>query len=232
MISIRRSEDRGTTKLDWLDSKHTFSFGDYYDPEWEGFRSLRVINEDIIEPDNGFPFHSHRDMEIITYIIDGSLRHKDNAGGGSIIHLGEVQKMSAGTGIIHSEFNPSHSEAVHLLQIWIIPEKKGLPPGYEQKTFSHQDKEGKLLLIGSKDGRAGSVTIHQDVDLYSSYLKKGDEIHFLLLKDRAVWIQVIEGELEVNDKILLAGDSAQVSNEKEIHIKCTHPGEFLLFDLA
>src|ERR1700722_1533760 len=182
MIKLRRSLDRGLTKLDWLESKHTFSFGDYYDPAHEGFKSLRVINEDIVMGGEGFPPHPHRDMEIITYIVDGALQHKDNMGHGSTIHPDEVQRMTAGTGIMHSEFNPSGSRPVHLLQIWIFPETKNLEPGYEQKSFSQKDKQGKLLLIGSREGREASVTIHQDIDLYSALLKKGDETHFSLRK--------------------------------------------------
>jgi len=231
MITVRKSDDRGKTKLEWLDSKHTFSFGDYFDPKWMGFKSLRVINEDVVEAGQGFSPHPHKDMEIITYIVEGSLQHKDNSGGGTIIHTGEVQKMSAGTGIIHSEFNPSQIEIVHLLQIWIIPEKKGLTPMYEQKVFSTQDKQGKLLLIGSKDGRQGSIQIHQDVNLYSSYLKKGDDLTYSFDQGRGGWLQVITGELQVNDQTLSAGDGAQISGESEIHIQCLEPSELLFFDL-
>ena len=232
MITVRKSQDRGTTKLDWLESKHSFSFGDYYDPDHMGFKSLRVINEDWVEAGKGFSTHPHRDMEIITYIVDGSLQHKDMLSQGSLIHVGEVQRMTAGTGITHSEFNPSVSDPVHLLQIWILPETKNLEPSYEQKLFDPKSKEGKLLLIGSRDGRDGAVRIHQDIDIYSTFLKKGDEVQFSLRKDRGAWIQVVEGELDVNGQKLFAGDGAAILEEPAINIKSLQPSELLLFDMA
>lgn len=232
MITLRKSQDRGTTKRDWLDSRHSFSFGDYQDPHWKSFKNLRVINEDIIQPGKGFPAHFHKDMEIITYIVDGKLQHKDSIGGGSIIHAGEVQKMSAGSGIMHSEFNPSCEETVHLLQIWIIPEKENLPPQYEQKTFPWSTTQNKLILIGSPDGRENSITIHQDVNLYGASLTKGAELQFPLREERGAWIQIIKGNLHVNAQTLSKGDGAQIFDEPLIHITCLEFSEFLLFDLG
>lgn len=232
MITIRKSRDRGVTNLDWLESKHTFSFGDYFDPHQIGFRSLRVINEDRVEAGKGFPAHPHRDMEILTYIVDGSLRHKDTLSHGSVIHAGEIQRMTAGTGITHSEFNPSISDPVHLLQIWILPETKNLEPSYEQKSFDPKHKQGTLLLIGSKDGRDGTVTIHQDIDFYGAFLKQQDAVHFSLRKDRGAWIQVVEGEIDVNGQKLSTGDGAAISDEQAINIKGIQPSELLFFDMA
>lgn len=229
MIYLRKSQDRGLTKFDWLDSKHTFSFGEYWDPAHESFKSLRVINEDIVAPGMGFSAHPHRDMEIITYIIEGTLQHRDNMNNGSQINVGEVQRMTAGRGIIHSEYNASSTDPTHLLQIWILPEVKGLEPSYEQKSFFQKDK---LLLIGSQEGREGSVSIHQDVDLYRGLFNTGDELQFPLSKGRGGWIQMVSGELNVNDQILVEGDGIGILDEPSINIKCLQLSEFLLFDMA
>jgi len=229
MIYLRKSQDRGLTKFDWLDSKHTLSFGEYWDPDHESFKSLRVINEDLVAPGKGFPAHPHRDMEIITYIIEGTLQHRDNMDNGSQIKVGEVQRMTAGKGIIHSEYNASSTDPVHLLQIWILPEVKGLEPSYEQKSFLQKDN---LLLIGSHGGREGSVSIHQDVDLYRGLFKPGDELQFPFRKGRGGWIQVVDGELNVNGQNLVDGDGIGILDEPFLNIKCLQLAEFLLFDMA
>jgi quercetin 2,3-dioxygenase len=231
MITVRNAQERGHFDFGWLDTSHTFSFGDYYDPDHMGFRDLRVINEDFVQPGQGFGTHPHRDMEIITYILEGSLQHKDSMGNGSMIRPGEVQRMSAGTGVTHSEFNPSDGELVHLLQIWILPEKKGIHPSYEQKKFEDEEREGKLRLVASRDGRDGSVTIHQNVDLYASLLKNGKELSFPLRPGRHVWLQVARGGVQLNGKALKAGDGAAVSEEKKLEIKAAKDSEILLFDL-
>lgn len=232
MITIRKSADRGHLNHGWLDTYHTFSFDQYYDPDHMSFRSLRVINEDRVDAGRGFPTHSHRDMEIITYILSGALRHQDSMGNGSIIEPGDVQRMTAGTGVSHSEFNPSQSEAVHLLQIWILPNTRGLKPGYEQKAFSEEERKGRLRLIASADGREGSVTVHQDASIYASILEEGEEVTKSLDPQRHAWIQVARGEVEVNGKQLVQGDGAAVSEEEELKISATAPAEILLFDLA
>lgn len=232
MITIRKSADRGHLNHGWLDTYHTFSFDQYYDPDHMSFRSLRVINEDRVDAGRGFPTHSHRDMEIITYILSGALRHQDSMGNGSIIEPGDVQRMTAGTGVSHSEFNPSQSEAVHLLQIWILPNTRGLKPGYEQKAFSEEERKGVLRLIASADGREGSVTVHQDASIYASILEEGEEVTKSLDPQRHAWIQVARGEVEVNGNQLVQGDGAAVSEEEELKISATAPAEILLFDLA
>lgn len=232
MITIRKSADRGHLNHGWLDTYHTFSFDQYYDPDHMSFRSLRVINEDRVDAGRGFPTHSHRDMEIITYILSGALRHQDSMGNGSIIEPGDVQRMTAGTGVSHSEFNPSQSEAVHLLQIWILPNTRGLKPGYEQKAFSEEERKGRLRLIASADGREGSVTVNQDASIYASILEEGEEVTKSLDPQRHAWIQVARGEVEVNGKQLVQGDGAAVSEEEELKISATAPAEILLFDLA
>src|SRR5918992_2337643 len=198
MITIRKAEERGHFDFDWLNTYHTFSFGEYYDPRNMGFRTLRVINEDYVHPGRGFPTHSHRDMEIITYVLEGGLAHKDSMGNGSIIKPGEVQRMTAGTGVAHSEANPSASDAVHLLQIWIMPNAQGLEPGYEQKMFGDELKQGKLCLIASPDGRAGSVTINQDADVYATKLDAGETVTHTLVGNRKGWVQVARGEITFN----------------------------------
>lgn len=232
MITVRKSEDRGHANHGWLDTYHTFSFANYYDPKHMGFRALRVINEDRVSPTAGFGTHGHRDMEIITYVLEGALEHKDNIGNGSIIQPGEVQRMSAGTGILHSEFNHSETEAVHLLQIWLLPDQNGLPPSYEQRNFSPAKASGTLHLVAAKDGREGAVTIHQDVDLYAAVLKAGDRLSHALKPQRHAWIQVARGTITLNGLSLDTSDGAAISNETEVVIEATQDAEFLLFDLA
>jgi redox-sensitive bicupin YhaK (pirin superfamily) len=232
MISIRRSEERGGGSFGWLDTHHTFSFDTYYDPRFMGFRSLRVINEDRVAPASGFPTHPHRDMEIITYILDGKLEHKDSLGTGSIILPGDGQRMTAGSGIRHSEFNPSKTDPVHLLQIWILPENNGLEPSYEQKSFPETEKRGKLRLIASRDGAQGSVKINQDAQLYVSLLSPGQEVLHDFGKQRYGWLQVAKGAVEVNGAKLNQGDGAAISDEQKVKIKGSKDAEVLLFDLA
>ena len=231
MINIRRSKERGHANLGWLDTNFTFSFADYYDPQFMGFRDLRVINEDRIEPAQGFPKHGHRDMEIITYVISGELSHQDSMGNGETVRPHEVQRMTAGTGVLHSEYS-SETDKTHLLQIWILPEKKNLQPGYEQKIFAPEEKQGKLRLVASRGGDDGSVHINQDVSLYASILKSGEEVSHGLAERRHAWIQLISGSLEINGEILNAGDGAAISEETGLKIKSlAESSEFLLFDL-
>jgi quercetin 2,3-dioxygenase len=231
MIKIRRSDERGHANHGWLDSRFSFSFADYYDPRFMGFRSLRVINEDHIEPAQGFPTHGHRDMEIITYVIDGELSHRDSMGNGETIRPHEVQRMTAGTGVLHSEYS-SPTDRTHLLQIWILPEKQNLQPGYEQKVFAPEEKQGKLRLVASKGGDDGSVHINQDVRLYASILSGGEVVTHALAESRHAWVQVISGLLEVNGETLRPGDGASVSEETELRLKAGDDRtEFLLFDL-
>ena len=233
MITIRSAAERGHARHGWLESRHTFSFGDYHDPRHMGFRALRVINEDRVEPGKGFATHSHRDMEIVSYVLDGALEHRDSMGNGSVIRPGDVQRMSAGTGVTHSERNPSKTNPVHLLQIWILPERQGLPPGYEQKAFPESEKRGRLRLVASRDGRDGSVTIHQDVDLYAAILARGETVRHALRPGRHAWVQVAAGEVTLNGEWLEAGDGAAVSDEQTIEISSEERGaEVLLFDLA
>jgi redox-sensitive bicupin YhaK (pirin superfamily) len=233
MITIRPSQERGKVNFGWLDSKHTFSFGTYYDPNYMGFRNLRVINEDQVKPGKGFGTHSHRDMEIISYVLKGNLEHKDSIGNGSVISPGDVQRMSAGTGIAHSEFNASSTEPVHFLQIWITPEKLGIEPSYEQKHFSLSEKQGKLKLVASPDGRDNSIKIHQDASLYVAVLNQGDRVNHHIDYNRSVWIQVARGLVEINGQILQAGDGAAVTQEEDIALWATADDtEILLFDLA
>jgi len=232
MITIRKSEERGHFNLGWLDTYHTFSFDQYYDPAHMHFRSLRVINEDRVAPGKGFPTHSHRDMEIITYILSGALEHRDSMGNGSVIRPGDVQRMSAGTGVAHSEFNPSESEPVHLLQIWIMPRARNLPSSYEQKFFSEEDRRGRLRLVASEDGREGSVTIQRDARLYAATLEAGSTIEHQLADQRYAWIQVARGNLNVNGQELAQGDGAAVSDEQQLRIAAADEAELLLFDLA
>ncbi len=232
MIKIRKSEERGHFDLGWLDTYHTFSFDQYYDPAHMHFRSLRVINEDRVATAKGFPTHSHRDMEIITYILSGELEHRDSMGNGSVIRPGDVQRMSAGTGVAHSEFNPSQTEPVHLLQIWIMPRARNLPPGYEQKFFSEEERGGGLRLVASEDGRDGSVTIQQDARLYATIFPPGSSIEHTLSDKRYAWIQVARGNLNVNGHELKQGDGAAVSNEHQLRLAANDGAEVLLFDLA
>lgn len=232
MITIRRSQERGHINHGWLDTYHTFSFDKYYDPRHMSFGSLRVINEDRVAAGHGFPTHSHRDMEIITYILEGGLAHQDSMGNGSIIKPGEVQRMTAGTGVAHSEANPSADEAVHLLQIWIMPNQRGLTPGYEQKMFPDESKQGKLALIASQNGREGSVTINQDADVYASKLDAGQSITHMTAGSRKVWIQVARGSVRVNEVDLQQGDGAALTDEMKITVEAKEPAEILLFDMS
>ncbi len=233
MINIRPANERGNANFGWLDSKHTFSFGNYYDPNHMGFASLRVINEDKIQPSKGFGTHSHQNMEIISYVLEGELEHKDSIGNGSVIRPGDLQRMSAGTGISHSEFNASKTDGVHFLQIWIVPENKGIKPSYEQKHFPPAENLGKLRLVGSQDGRDNSVTIHQDVNLYVAALNKDDKVEYSMNHSRSVWLQVVRGALDINSQILSAGDGAAISQENKIVIAATIDNtEVLLFDMA
>jgi len=232
MMTIRKAGERGHFQHGWLDTYHTFSFADYYDPQWMGFRSLRVINEDRVAPGQGFGTHPHRDMEILTYVLEGGLRHRDSMGNGEVIHPGEVQRMTAGTGVAHSEFNDSKSETVHLLQIWILPERKGLTPGYEQKFFADDEKRGRLRLVASPEGGDGSVKIHQDVKLYASLLGAGEEVTHPLAAGRAAWVQVARGSVTLNGQQLAQGDGAAVSDEATLKLAGVKNAEVLLFDLA
>ena len=232
MITIRKSEDRGHFDMGWLNTYHTFSFDRYYDPAHMHFRSLRVINEDRVAPGQGFPAHSHADMEIITYILEGALEHRDSMGTGSVIRPGDVQRMSAGTGVAHSEFNPSESEGVHLLQVWIMPRARNLPPSYEQKTFSEDERRGGLRLVASEDGSDGSVTIQQDARVYAAILDPDSTIEHALSADRRAWIQVARGSLSVNGHGINQGDGVAVTNERLVKLVSADDAELLLFDLA
>lgn len=232
MIKIRKANKRGHFELRWLNTFHTFSFGDYYDPAFMGFRSLRVINEDYVHPGRGFPTHGHRDMEIITYILAGALEHRDSMGNGSIIRPGDVQRMTAGTGVKHSEANPSRQESVHLLQIWILPGTKGLEPSYEQKVFGDEQKRDRLCLIASEDGREGSVKIHQDASVYASVLEQGSKVGHELAPNRHAWVQIARGAIDLNGEQLSQGDGAAISGESKAVLTGREAAEILLFDLA
>jgi len=231
MIILRKAHERGHARHGWLESYHTFSFADYYDPRHMGFRTLRVINEDRVQPGKGFGSHPHHDMELISYVLAGALEHQDSLCAGSVITPGEVQRMSAGTGVTHSEFNHSRSEPVHFLQIWILPERVGLPPSYEQRAFPAAEKRGNLRLIASRDGREGSVTIHQAVDLYTSVLAPGEAVTHRFTPGRSAWIQVAHGAITLNDTALSAGDGAAVSEETQLTVTAKDRAELLLFDL-
>ena len=232
MIKIRKADKRGYFDHRWLQTYHTFSFGDYYDPSFMGFRSLRVINEDFVRGGRGFPTHGHRDMEIITYILSGALEHRDSMGNGSIIRPGDVQRMSAGTGVSHSEANPSREEAVHLLQIWILPAAIGQEPSYEQKAFGKDQKQGRLCLVASEDGREGSVTVHQDASVYASVLSTDEEVMHSLAPGRHAWLQVARGAVDLNGEHLEQGDGVAISAEEKISLRGRESAEVLLFDLA
>jgi redox-sensitive bicupin YhaK (pirin superfamily) len=232
MIVRRPANERGHSDLGWLDSRHTFSFADYYDPRYMGFRALRVINEDKVKPGYGFGTHPHRDMEIISYVLDGALAHRDSMGTGSVIRPGDVQRMSAGTGVLHSEMNPSQSEGVHFLQIWLMPESRGIQPSYEEKRFDAAEKQGRLRLIAARDARDGAVAIHQDVDLYAGLLKTGEGARLELRPGRHAWIQVAQGGLTLNGQALQQGDGAAVSEEAALELTATADSEVLVFDLA
>ncbi len=230
--TIHRGDRRGHVKIDWLDSYHTFSFGSFQDPTRMGFRSIRVINEDRVIPGKGFNTHSHKDMEILTYVISGEIEHRDSMGNGEIIYPGDVQIMSAGTGITHSEFNPSQAEELHLLQIWILPDRSGITPRYEQKSFPPASKRGKFRLIGSKDGREGSVIIHQDVLLYAAILEPGEAISQELSAHRYAWLQVVTGIVMLDGEECRSGDAIQIGGQKQLSVSTQVGAEILLFDLG
>jgi len=232
MITVRPSQERGHASRGWLESYHTFSFAEYYDPAHMSFRSLRVINDDVIAGGGGFGLHPHRDMEIITYVTQGALEHRDSLGTGSVLQPGDVQRMSAGTGIRHSEFNHSQTDPLSLLQIWIEPERAGLPPSYEENTIPDEEKRGRLRLVASRDGRDGSLTIHQDAALYATLLEPGQAVQHILQPGRHAWVQVIRGVVTLNGQKLAAGDGAAVSNETELQLAASEAAELLLFDLA
>jgi hypothetical protein len=232
MVQLRAKEERGHTRIEWLDSWHTFSFGDYMDPHYMGFSDLRVINDDIVKPGKGFETHGHRNMEIITYVLSGTLAHKDSLGNGSLIQPGDVQRMSAGTGVMHSEFNPSDSEPVHLLQIWILPDQQGVAPSYEQVSFTPEQKSGRLCLIASPDGREGAVRVHQNVSVYASVVPYGKELTYTLSSDRVAWVHVASGAIQLNGKLLEAGDGAAVNAGEALALEGINTeSELLLFDL-
>ena len=230
-IIVRRAAERGHGDHGWLDTWHTFSFSDYYDPRFMGFRVLRVINEDTVAPGGGFPTHGHRDMEIISYVLEGGLEHRDSLGTGSVIRPGDVQRMSAGTGVRHSEFNASRTAPVHFLQIWIEPAAAGIAPGYEQKAFAEADKRGRLRLVASPDGADGSVTIHQDARVYATRLEAGEEVEHKLAPGRHAWVQVTRGALTVGGRRLARGDGAAISGEPAVTLAGEPGTEALLFDL-
>jgi redox-sensitive bicupin YhaK (pirin superfamily) len=229
---VRKSEDRGRADFAWLKSSHSFSFGHYYDPRHMGFGPLRVINEDRVAPGGGFPTHPHRDMEIISYVLDGALEHKDSLGTGSVIRPGDVQRMSAGTGVRHSEYNASSKDPVHFLQIWILPERDGLEPSYEQKTFEAAEKRGALRLIASRNGREGSLTIHRDADVYATLLEPGEAVSHALEAGRGAWVQVAAGSVVIDGQRLQAGDGMAVEDAGELRLEAESSSEVLLFDVA
>ncbi len=232
MIQVRKAAERGHFNHGWLDTYHTFSFGDYYDPAHMGFRSLRVINDDRVAPGQGFGMHGHRDMEIVTYILDGVLAHRDSMGNGSVLRPGELQHMTAGTGVRHSEFNPSERDEVHLYQIWLLPDRNGLKPGYEQAAVSEEEKRGRLRLVASPDGAEGSLTIHQDARLYLAALAPGESVRHAIEPGRAAWLQVLRGSVSALGHDLAAGDGVAVTDESALSVRAATPSEILLFDLA
>ena len=232
MIRVRPAGERGKTQIGWLDSRHTFSFGDYHDPQNMGFSHLRVINEDRVRPGAGFPTHSHRDMEIITYVLEGALAHKDSTGTSSVIRVGDVQRMSAGTGISHSEYNASQTEPVHFLQIWIVPNETELQPGYEQRSLNLEKNSSKWVLIAARDGREGAVKLHQDVELYLAAISAGQQLNYRLKPGRQAWLQVTRGATTINGMLLGAGDGASVSEEQTLEVTAVQVAELLLFNLA
>jgi quercetin 2,3-dioxygenase len=235
MLQLRKADERGPTRIDWLDSRHTFSFGHYRDPRFTGFRDLLVINEDRVAPGGGFAPHAHSDMEILSYVIAGALEHRDSLGTGSVIRPGELQRMSAGTGIRHSEYNASKTEPVHFLQIWIVPERKGLPPSYEQKILPAPDGVSRLYLIGSRDGRDGSVTVHQDVAIHRALLRAdGADLALPIRDGRAAWVQMVAGHASINDTPMAAGDGLAITGENAVQMvaRDDNGAELLVFDLA
>ena len=229
MIQVRPSEERGHNKISWLDSRFTFSFDRYYDPDHMQFRALRVINEDVVAPGGGFPTHPHRDMEILTWVLEGSLEHRDNTGGHGVIRPGELQHMTAGRGVMHSEFNASQKAPVHLLQIWLLPERRGLDPGYEQLAFPDSELRGEFLHVA---GPQAPVTIHQDANLHIARLDKGADVTHSIETGRHAWVQVARGAVKLNGTVLKTGDGAAISDEREIRVQAAEPSEVLLFDLA
>lgn len=232
MITIRRAGERGRTRFDWLDSRHTFSFGEYRDPRYMGFRTLRVINDDRVEPGEGFATHSHRNMEIVTYVLDGAIAHKDSTGTSTVIRPGEAQRMTAGTGISHSEYNPSKSDPVRFLQIWILPDTQGLKPEYEQRSFDLDKNRGRWLTIAAKEPRGGAVKVHQDVEIAAARLSPGQQATYRLKPGRHAWVQVAVGGATLNGAALAEGDGAAASDEEIVEAKATEDAELLLFDLA
>ncbi|MBF0161394.1 MAG: pirin family protein [Magnetococcales bacterium] len=232
MITIRRACERGAANHGWLDTRHTFSFAEYFDPNHMGFRSLRVVNEDVIQPGTGFDWHGHRDMEVISFLIRGALQHRDSTGVESVLRAGQVQCMTAGSGIRHSEHNPSSTEPTHFLQIWILPERQGLPPGYQQKGFPAEERRGRFCLIASPDGADQSLPIHQDVRLFGLILEPGTLLSHVLDPGRHAWVQVVSGEVEINGQRLFGGDGLALSQEREVRVVGCDHGEILLFDLA
>jgi redox-sensitive bicupin YhaK (pirin superfamily) len=235
MLTIRKADERGHEDHGWLDTHHTFSFADYYDPEHMGFGPLRVINDDTVAAGGGFPPHGHRDMEIVSYVISGELAHRDNMGNGSVIRPGDVQRMSAGRGVVHSEHNASESEPVHFLQIWIMPERAGLPSGYEQKFFGEDDKRGKLRLVASRDGAEGSVRIQQDARMYASVLERGDAVEHTVARGRKGWLHVVTGAAKLNGHTLTAGDGVAIDaidGEEKLSLSSDSKGDILLFDMT
>ena len=232
MLTIRKAGDRGHAQHGWLDSFHTFSFADYYDPQHMGFRSLRVMNEDWVQPDTGFGMHPHRDMEIVTYVLEGALEHRDSLGSGGVLRPGELQHMSAGTGIRHSEFNPSASEPVHLYQIWLLPDRRGLAPSYDQRTFDEKERRGRFQVVASADGRDGSLLIHQDAEILLATLKEGEEVRHPIAPGRHAWLQVLRGAVTVNGQPASAGDGVALSEESSVAVQAGQPSEVMLFNLA
>ena len=232
MITVRPAAERGHFDHGWLDTYHTFSFASYHDPQHMGFRSLRVINDDRVKPAEGFGTHAHRDMEILTWVLEGALEHKDSMGNGSVIRPGDIQRMTAGTGVTHSEFNPSRAEPVHLLQIWLLPRQRGLAPGYEEKRFPEETRRGRLRLIAARDGRDGAVTIHQDADLWTALLEAGESVRHALAPGRHAWLHVARGRITANGITLAAGDGAAISDVPAVEVKSADRSEVLLFDLS
>jgi redox-sensitive bicupin YhaK (pirin superfamily) len=232
MITLRKSDDRGIGRHGWLTTRHTFSFANYYDPKHMGFRSLRVINEDTVEPARGFGAHHHDNMEIVSIVMEGALAHRDSTGGDGVLRRGEVQRMSAGTGVVHSEFNGSEKEPVHFFQIWIMPAEDGLKPGYEQKLFSDEERRGRLRLVVAPNGPDGALNIHQDARIYTAILSDGERVEHPVAKDRGVWVQVARGSIDVNGTKLAQGDGAAIENESSLAITSKGESEILLFDLA
>jgi len=231
MRQLRRAGERGHADHGWLDTWHTFSFADYYDPKHQGFRLLRVINEDVVQPGQGFGMHPHRDMEIVTYVLEGQLQHRDSMGNGSVLHAGELQRITAGRGVLHSEFNPSEREHVHLYQIWLLPRARGLAPGYEEKQFNSEEKRNRLRLVASPDGADGSLTIQQDARISIAVLDPGKQVTHPLSPGRHAWLQVIRGQLEVDGTMLTASDGLAITDEAELSVQAASEAEVMLFDL-